>query len=196
MNREKFLKELDELLKDISEDDRKEILFDYNEHFQVGLAEGRTEEDIAKSLGEPKVIAKEIRVFYKINKAEKNKSAGNIFRAVFATLGLGFFNLVFILGPFIAMVGVIIAFYASSGAVIFSGVSLFIGTLLEPLLPQFINIPVNFFVSIFASIGLTSLGILWMIGTTYLTKYFYKITVKYLKMNQNIIMNRRDKSDA
>jgi uncharacterized membrane protein len=61
MNREEFLKELEERLIGISKEDKKEILQDYEEHFKIGKKKKRSEEEIAKSLGEPKEIAKEIR---------------------------------------------------------------------------------------------------------------------------------------
>ena len=131
-----------------------------------------------------------------INKAEKNTSPTNIFMAVIATLGLGIFNLMFIVLPFFAVIGVLIAFFATGGSLVLSGIALFLGAFIEPLLPQYIFLPVHPLVSIFASFGLTALGLLWIIGTTYLTKGFYKATVKYLKANLNIIVNRRSKYEA
>lgn len=194
MNKSEFLKNLNDLIKDIPEGDKKDILYDYSEHFVFGLSEGRTEEEIARSIGDPEAIAKEIIAEYKINNAERNTSSSNVFTAVLATLGLGLFNSIFIVGPFFAVVGAIIAFYASGGAIVISGIALFIGTFLEPILPQFFFIPTHPAVTISASIGLTALGLLWIIGTTYLTKVFYRITLKYLKMNINII--RRNKNEA
>ena len=61
MNKKEFLKELEERLIGISKEDKKEILQDYEEHFKIGKKKKRTEEEISKSLGEPKEIAKEIR---------------------------------------------------------------------------------------------------------------------------------------
>lgn len=61
MNKKEFLKELEERLIGISREDKKEILQDYEEHFKIGKKKKRSEENISKSLGEPKEIAKEIR---------------------------------------------------------------------------------------------------------------------------------------
>ncbi|MCW8966388.1 MAG: DUF1700 domain-containing protein [Candidatus Pacearchaeota archaeon] len=61
MKKKEFLKELEERLIGISKEDKKEILQDYEEHFKVGKKKKRTEEEISKSLGDPKEIAKEIR---------------------------------------------------------------------------------------------------------------------------------------
>lgn len=196
MNKSQFLKILNDMLKDIPEDEKKDILFDYNEHFSIGLKEGRSEEEIVSSLGDPKTIAKEIKANYMISKAEKNISPTNVFMAVLATLGLGFFNLVFVIGPYIGVAAVIFSLFVTGGSIVITGIALFFGTFMEPILPQYIFIPAHPLVSIFASFGLTALGLLWIIGTTYLTKGFYKITIKYLKMNLNIIVNRRSKNEA
>lgn len=61
MNKKEFLEELEERLIGISKEDKEEILQDYEEHFKAGKKKKRTEEEISKSLGEPKEIAKEIR---------------------------------------------------------------------------------------------------------------------------------------
>lgn len=191
MNKSEFLEKLSKKLNDVPECDKKDILFDYDEHFTIGLEQGRNEEEIAESLGSPDVLAKQLKINYMINKAENTSSIGNIFRAVFATLGLGFFNLVFILGPFLGIIGVFIGLFASAGSIVISGIALFFGVFAQPFLPNYINIPFNPLVSIFLSIGVLSLGILATIGCCYLAKGFYKVTIKYLKMNLNIISNNK-----
>ncbi|MGF7058528.1 HAAS signaling domain-containing protein [Brassicibacter mesophilus] len=193
MNRDKFLEILSKELSDIHEDDKMDILFDYNEHFSIGIQAGRTEEEIAESLGEPRTIAKQIEADYKINKAENTASTGNVFRAVFAVISLGLFNLIFVLGPFLGIVGVLLGLFVSAIALVFSGIALFIATLISPILPEFVSIPPNPIISIILSIGIIALGMLFTIGVTYLTKWFYKITVKYLRMNMNIVSDRRVK---
>lgn len=61
MNKQKFLEQLEERLIGIPKEDKKEILQDYEEHFKIGKKKKRNEEEISKSLGNPKEIAKEIR---------------------------------------------------------------------------------------------------------------------------------------
>ena len=189
MTKDEFLRKLSRALDNISEDEKNDIIFDYVEHFNIGMEAGRTEEEIAKSLGDPTILSKQINVNYMIDKAEKTSTASNVFRAVLASVGLGFFNLVFVLGPFLGLVAVLIGIWAGAIALTFSGIALFIGTLLRPVLPHIINIPASFLVSIIASLGFTSLGLLAVLGSYYLTRSFYKLTVKYLKMNLMIINN-------
>ncbi len=44
--------------RDVSEEEISEILGDFEEHFQIGIEEGRSEKEICDSLGNPKEIAK------------------------------------------------------------------------------------------------------------------------------------------
>ena len=193
MNKKEFLGRLSELIKDIPEEEKKDILFDYEEHFRIGLEKGRKEEEIAASLGDPKVIAKQSRASCILKEAEKTTSASNIIRAIFAAVGLGFFNLVIVLGPAIGLIGILVALFASAFAITVSGVALLFGTLIGPVFAWNVYIPFTVVVSIPLGIGLTALGLLSLIGVFYLTKFFYKFSISYLKMNLQIITNRRNR---
>ncbi len=193
MNKKEFLGRLSELIKDIPEEEKKDILFDYEEHFRIGLEKGRKEEEIAVSLGDPKVIAKQSRASCILKKAEKTASVNNIMRAIFAAVGLGFFNLVIVLGPAIGLIGILVALFASAFAITISGVAVLFGTLIGPVFAWNVYIPFAAVVSIPLGIGLTALGLLSLIGTFYLTKLFYKLSISYLKMNLQIITDRRNR---
>lgn len=189
MNRNDFLNTLDRSLGNMSAMDKSDILYDYREHFSIGLSEGKTEEEICSELGDPKSIAKQYRVDYIVKQADENKSAGNILRAIFAALSLGFFNLVFMLPVFGGLIGVLAGLWACAIGLTFSGIGVFLGTLLQPVFPQLMSIPsINEGILIFASFGLTAMGLLFVIGDIYVTKFFYIITMKYIKANIKIIV--------
>lgn len=57
MNEKQFLEELEKNLSSLREEDMKEILDDYKEHFKVGKKNKRKPSEIAESLGDPKEIA-------------------------------------------------------------------------------------------------------------------------------------------
>lgn len=193
MNKKEFLGRLSELIKDIPEEEKKDILFDYEEHFRIGLEKGRKEEEIAASLGDPKVVAKQSRVSCILREAEKTTSASNIVRAIFAAVGLGFFNLVIVLGPAIGLIGILVALFAAAFAITVSGAAVLFGTLLGPVFAWNVYIPFAAVVSIPLGIALTALGLLSIIGAFYLTKFFYKLSISYLKINLQIITNRRNR---
>lgn len=201
MNKIEFISKLDYLLKGISYEDKKEIIYDYEEHFAIGIEQGKMEEDIAKALGDPKMIATQFRNDYFIKKAEQNKSLGNLTSAVFASLGVGFLNLFLI--PFIiaaacivfslllaagsviisivaALGSVLVSFFAAATAMTLSGIVIFLGEFVTPYFPEFISIDINIGSAVFLSIGVFSLGILCFIGLIKLSKIYCKWTKECL----------------
>lgn len=187
MNKAEFIGNLRHELKGIPENEIDDILYDYEEHFQIGLSKGKTEEEIAMELGNPITIGKSYRANYKINNAESNPSTKNLFTAIISAVSLGFFNLIFVLGPFLAIVGLLIGLYVVGISFIVCGISLFFGTLLIPF--HFISIDINVHPITSASfgIGFATLGILILIGSFYLTKKIYNLILKYLRWNINTI---------
>ncbi len=73
------------------EAERKDVLYDYQEHIQIAVENGLDEEKVIESLGTPETIAKQYRVKKYIDKAEATGSTTSVFRAILATVGLGFF---------------------------------------------------------------------------------------------------------
>ena len=94
MNKEQFLNQLRRSLSGIPEQEKKEILYDYEEHFRSGLENGQEEEEIAGSLGNPRVLGKTYRIESLLDEEKGGQRASNILRAVFASLSLGFFNVI------------------------------------------------------------------------------------------------------
>ncbi|WLD92761.1 HAAS domain-containing protein [Alkalihalobacillus sp. AL-G] len=179
MTRSEFLNELERLLHELPESERKEILFDYNEHFEIGKEEGKSQHEVSESLGNPRTIAKELKADFRINQAKENQSVSNISKAVIATLSLGFFNLVFVLGPFFGLVGIMIGLYATTLALIVTPIFILIKALLAEN-DQFME-------SLFLIMATGGLGVLLSVGMIYLTKFVYIGVVKYLQFNVKIV---------
>jgi uncharacterized membrane protein len=57
MNKEEFLKTLENYLEGFTEEEKAEILYDYEEHFRIGLENGKTEDALIEELGDPLNIA-------------------------------------------------------------------------------------------------------------------------------------------
>ncbi|MCB2312244.1 DUF1700 domain-containing protein [Clostridium tagluense] len=193
MNKNEFMKELSRNLSNVPEEEKQDISTDYDEYFVIGIEQGRSEENIALSLGEPKTIAKQLRANYMIEKAQSTKSSRNIGRAVIAAVGLGFFNII-LLGPFIAIVGILIGLYATAFGFTIGGIGIVLGTFLKPIFPQYISMGVNWIISIAIGIGLSSAGSLMFIGCKHLSKWLYKETIKYLKTNIKIINGKEEQN--
>ncbi len=192
MDEREFIEMLRDRLKGIPEEELDDVLSDYREHIAIGLKKGRSEEEIVASLGDPKTIAKQIRAGYLVRKAEDSNLTGDFMRAVFAFLALSIFNMFIILGPFLSVVGILVALFAAAASIIVIGILTFCTSILGP---SYLD-PFNGLLIIdnmhpaagaFLSVGIIAFGLLVMIGNWLLLRAFYDLTIKYLKMNIDLI---------
>ena len=190
MNRKQFIDQLTVNLRGIPKEDRLDIISDFEEHFKIGMENGRTENELSDSLGNPQTLARQLKANALVDQAEKTASPTNIARAVFASLGLGFFNLIFILGPFIGIAAVLFSLFASAVAIAASGITLLVATIFGPLFPEYVGIIVNPAIGIFGSIGLACFGILFFIGDIFLGKVLYKLFIRYIRFNLRVIKGK------
>lgn len=184
MNKEQFLVELSIQLKKIPKKEREEILFDYAEYFEHALHRGRSEQDVIDSLGSPKKLAKELMADYHFEKAKTTHSYPSLFRAIYTSIGLGFFNLVFMLGPLIAIVAVIFAMYTVAGTFILTPFLVIINMIWDQSLSQAMF-------NMFTSFILVGLGILLLVGMNKFSKAFFGWFTRYLESNFKIIKGER-----
>lgn len=178
----------------LPEEELNDIVSDYAEHFRIGKADGRSEEELFCSLGSPDDVAREIRATHLVKKAEDVKSCKNIFHAMLATLGLGLFNLVFVLIPFILLVVLLLVVFLFGIVFAIAGPAAFIYSVLQILgIPAFAiwQSPVA---GMFFSIGITTSGLLLVIGDYYLARFFYRIGIRYLKWNISVITGTEDEA--
>lgn len=205
MNKEQFLKTLETSLTTFTEEEKKDILYDYEEHFRMGLENGKTEEVLIEELGIPDDIARQYKGNIETEKLENNSYTENnnestmysqvqfdqrsIIPSIIATLALGFFNLVFVIWLFIAAGATLFGLTAAAIAIAVSGIIVTLAPILTPLFPNYINLPSNIpnVLAILFGIGTAALGALFCIGLFYLIKYFCLLAIKYIKWNISII---------
>jgi len=164
-----------------------DILSDYVEHFRIGKAEGRTEEELYHALGAPEDVTREIKATYMVSRAEQTRSCSNIWHAIMATLGLGLFNLVFVLVPFIILAVLVAVVFVVGCLFAVLGPVSFIIALLQILGIPFISFWLWPVAGVFFAIGITSLGLLLVISDMYLAHFFYHLGIRYLKWNIRVI---------
>ncbi len=119
MNRAAFINRLRQGLSGLPQSYIDDVLADYEEHFAEGLANGRSEDDVAAALGDPARLARELRAEAGIRRWENERSAANFVGVVVALLGLATIDVVFIF-PFLCVMagiffGCAIAFVALIG---------------------------------------------------------------------------------
>lgn len=180
MSRIEFLNELAKYLQDVPEMERREILADYEEHFYNAMASGKSEAEVSLSLGSPKVIAKESIAHYHIHQVQQDTSIRSVGRAATAAVSLGFFNVLFVLGPAVALLSVIIALFAVA----------FVLLIMPPALLFvyfFIDQSVDLPIIISASMVTGGLGMMLGVAMVYMSKWTYRLFVSYLKWNLKIV---------
>ena len=106
MTREAFIARLRAGLRDVPPAAADEIIADYQAHFTEGAAKGRSEDAIAAALGDPDRLARELKAEAGVRQWETRRSPEAAAVAVFAVLGLGAIDILFLLPIVLAMVSV------------------------------------------------------------------------------------------
>jgi uncharacterized membrane protein len=123
MNRDEFLSALRDGLRGLPEEESNDIAADYSAHFSDGIASGRSEEEVARALGDPSRLAKELRAEAGLRRWREHRNAGNLFAAVFAFVGLATLDLVLLLPLLFAVAVGLFVFAVVLIAVFFLGIA-------------------------------------------------------------------------
>jgi uncharacterized membrane protein len=181
MSKTDFFQELNYRLRGLPERERQNILSVYEELFHKAAQNGKNEDDIAESLGYPRIPnwdgSREQQQPFSNPYMAKPESG---FKAIIASIALGFFNLVFVLGPFVGLCGVIIALYASSAAFLITPVLMVISN-------SWTNVSADMQLLIFSALAIFGFGILLAVFTVWFSKLFFKLTWLYIRFNMKII---------
>lgn len=189
MTQKQFLVTLKKSMSGLPEAEKRGIVSDYEEHFTIGLQKGKSEEEIAQSLGNPKTMGKAIRIDALLQEKEEAYSVATVFRVLFASLSLGLFNIIIVIGPYLGLFAVVISLWAVALSLCLSGVAVILAMILQPIFPATFSVVggLNIAFLIFASIGTSALGLLSLIGMWQLSRRFLDLSVKYVRFNLRII---------
>lgn len=209
MNKAEFLNQLRGQLQGLSPDDIEDIVRDHEEMIRDAVSAGRSEESVLQSLGSPVSVAQNLKTELKIEKTEEQikkaeeqiknaeatinqASTSNmsqktkaILSAVGAVLVLAPFNLIFVLGPFLALMGLLLGGWVTS----LVWIALFT-TLLIFFFIFFLFLPAGWVVHIgllLGAIGAWFMG-LFLLGVMYfVTRFVFELVLKYLRWNLKFI---------
>lgn len=129
MNRETFLAQLREGLRGLPASMVEDVLADYRDHFVEGEAAGRTDAQVAQALGDPRRLAREIRVDAGLRRWEEERNPSSAAGAIFAVLGLATLDILVLLPILMGVGGAMLGFGLASIAVFFAGCWVFVGGL-------------------------------------------------------------------
>ena len=173
MEKNDFIKKMNKHLKDIPEEERQDIIRDFEEHFWIAQEEGKSEQQISNDLGDPKVLAKSLKADFFINQAKTNTSWNYMRNALAASIGLSVFNFIFILSPFLLIISVIL--------------SLIVVGPLTMILSFALFFQIEFMQALFNGLIFFGCGLFLFVSGIFLAKNFYRLFLKYLEWNKKII---------
>ena len=165
MNKEQYLSKLKKLLPDY---EAQEIINDFEEHFNTALAEGKTEEEIIKDLGDPIEIAKE----YGYEEKSKAKASSGV--RVFALIGLVLFDLMIGIPILASLFSAWMSLWSVVVSLIAAGIGMLVGIFL-------VSIP--WYILVCGAIAVLAFAVLLGIGMIYVSKYAFKGLVWYGRLH-------------
>ncbi len=189
MNKTQFIEQLRKALSGIPQVEIDDIIRDQEEIIRDALAAGRTEESIITSLGNPTELARNLKAEFKIEKAQDEIKLGAKVKAMFGAVGavlvLAPFNLIFVLGPMMAMFGILLGGWATAVAitvVCFTvALAFFFFTIVMPTgALGWVGIGFGFLGVMF--LGLAGLGVMYMVSMM-----VAQLILRYLKWNLNFV---------
>ncbi len=123
MTKAEYLKELENRIQRLPQKERAEILADYQEHFEMGLANGKSEAEICTSLGTPRSVAQSILMNSLVEEARTAPTIRGrgeaVFRMFLLILVLAPFNFLVLIGPFLILFALLFTGWVTPLAIAF-----------------------------------------------------------------------------
>lgn len=169
-----FLKMFSASLRHMRPDEKEDILQDFREHFEIGLASGKTESEIAEELGDPCQLAKMYSAEYATNKAVESNGVKDTLRMLGAIISYKIGGGLLIFALYFISLSVTLVLFATAIALIAAGVGCAVMIVLELIKGYWMYALLAFF-GVFA---LVCGGMLWWSGT----KRLWQVTVLRLPL--------------
>src|SRR5699024_9163645 len=173
MEKNDFIKKMNKHLKDIPEEERQDIIRDFEEHFWIAQEEGKSEQQISYDLGDPKILAKSLKADFFINQAKTITSWNYMRNALAASLGFSVFNFIIILYPFFFIFSFIFILIVVCPLTMILSFALFF--------------QIEFMHALFNGLIFFVCGLFLFVSGIFLAKNFYRLFLKYLEWNKKII---------
>jgi uncharacterized membrane protein len=174
MNKQEFIETLRHYLAPLPEDERNELLRDYEAHFVYGQQNGKTEAEIAKELGDPLALARDAVGADFLPPPPWVPQRADIPRFIGVSILLFFMNLMFAIPIFATIWAVFIAVCSTMVAALLAPVAFVVEiALYGGFIPG----------KLFVAIGMTGIGMLLALAVRYIGKWLIFITVNYGKWN-------------
>lgn len=185
-----FIRELQKALGGLPPEQSEDILAEYRSHFFEGKERGKTEEEIARSLGDPRTVARAYLADYHFTAwrtpapgQSVTKSVRHLLTAVLVTLSLLFFNFFFMLVPILVYASVLFTTWLMAfGIAVVSLIGLGAGIAGQTGPYEFAASGAQYPLILYC-FGALSLMLALVIGLFYLTRFSIRALIKYIRLN-------------
>lgn len=187
MTRVEYINKLKTYLQGLPIDEVHDILSDYEEHFNIGISKGKSEEEIAKELGDPKEVAEGYRSSFKFNHNSNSTrvtdSNDNTRKVIFGLLVV-IVNVIVLFVPVMTLFGLLTGLFVAGLGFTFGGFGIMLGF---PVRAFFGIASPHLLTSLGLGLGMAALGLLMLILSVYIVKVLFKLAIKYFKWNVKLI---------
>lgn len=181
MKKAEFLRTLERNLMALPVQERRDILADFEEHFNSGQALGKSEEEVARELGDPQTLAGQ----YVELPAPQQNGGNSVVQSVFAAFALLLFDVILVIPIFSTLLGIWLGLWGIDLGLGLGG----LGALVASVLPWWVTAP-----SMLARMGLfllalavIAMAVLMGIGMVYVTKWSLRGLIGFVKAHVRII---------
>jgi uncharacterized membrane protein len=182
MTRQDFMLKLNGALARLKPEERREILADFEEHFANGLAGGKSEEEVARDLGDPAALAAQYTEG--LPEPKPQVKASGVAVGILATIALLIFDAIIAIPILATLFAIWITLWSVVLCFLAVGLALMVAPFLSWLLPSSVLAGVGAFL---LGIAFLALAVLSGIGMVYVSKWCYKGVAAYVKAHIRII---------
>ena len=181
MKKNEFFSTLNKYLSVLPEDERIEIISDFEEHFNFEFEKGKKEEEIVEYLGNPDAIAKQFLIEKKLQQSDEKKNIIDMFKTIkyLASVSDSTYK--------ISFVGFVSLFLLSSIVALglfLWGLAVFLSSVGLSSLSTIVGTPyISLGSDMFLGIGILSIGVVAFIIHILFLEYFYKNSISSFKAN-------------
>jgi len=187
MNRNEFLTRLRQGLVGLNPDYIRDVMADYESHFEDGAAQGRSEQEIAAAMGDPGRLARELRAEAGFQRWENSRTPGNLVGAMLALMGLATVDVIFLFPFLCAMFGIFVGFSVAVLVLVVVGFALIIGALVPGLAWFGLTGGVEMVAVGLAGLGLVALGIGLGALFSLVVNFVARALVQYARLHFRLI---------
>lgn len=180
MTRAEFLARLRRGLNGLPAETIDEIVADHEAHFVEAAAQGRQDEEIARALGDPARLAREVKAEAGLARWEAEKTPSSAVAALVALLGLGAIDILFLLPLLVGVISALFAVFGAAIAVFFAGGVVFVaGPFAEP--------PGGPFTAILGGLGVMAMGVTMGAITAVLSVWLFNFLVWFGRLHYRLL---------